>query len=152
MLLLRLTWTLTAAAGCFLLLHNHLLSQLVAGTCEVITLDRDSSQPRTTIARQTVRCACREGQIAGTTRTKPACVDAQIVRSEQWCEMIPCLDDEGCNTLVNKSGWTCTQTGGRLKTTTTGTTANRPRVTTPAQDRHIRLVHLQDRLRPATHS
>uniref|UniRef100_A0A3B3V767 Protein FAM19A5-like n=1 Tax=Poecilia latipinna TaxID=48699 RepID=A0A3B3V767_9TELE len=93
------------------------LGHLVAGTCEIVTLDRDSSQPRTTIARQTVRCACRKGQIAGTTRTKPACVDVQIVRSEQWCKMIPCLDDEGCNILVNKSGWTCTQTGGRVKTT-----------------------------------
>ncbi|KAA8590397.1 hypothetical protein FQN60_014331 [Etheostoma spectabile] len=49
--------------------------QLAAGTCEVVTLDRDSSQPRRTIARQTARCACRKGQIAGTTRARPACVD-----------------------------------------------------------------------------
>ncbi|TWW64542.1 Protein FAM19A5 [Takifugu flavidus] len=49
--------------------------QLAAGTCEIVTLDRDSSQPRRTIARQTARCACKKGQIAGTTRTRPACVD-----------------------------------------------------------------------------
>ncbi|XP_039770038.1 chemokine-like protein TAFA-5 isoform X3 [Ornithorhynchus anatinus] len=51
-------------------------SQLAAGTCEIVTLDRDSSQPRRTIARQTARCACKKGQIAGTTRARPACVDA----------------------------------------------------------------------------
>uniref|UniRef100_A0A8C7TUQ7 TAFA chemokine like family member 5b n=1 Tax=Oncorhynchus mykiss TaxID=8022 RepID=A0A8C7TUQ7_ONCMY len=110
-------------------LHFHLLSvrhnflflssgQLAAGTCEIVTLDRDSSQPRRTIARQTARCACKKGQIAGTTRARPACVDALIVRSRQWCEMTPCLDDEGCDLLVNHSGWTCTQPGGRVKTTT----------------------------------
>uniref|UniRef100_A0A8C9S806 TAFA chemokine like family member 5 n=1 Tax=Scleropages formosus TaxID=113540 RepID=A0A8C9S806_SCLFO len=93
-------------------------SQLAAGTCEIVTLDRDSSQPRRTVARQTARCACRKGQIAGTTRARPACVDARIVRTKQWCEMMPCLDNEGCNLLVNKSGWTCTQPGGRVKTTT----------------------------------
>ncbi|XP_048864942.1 chemokine-like protein TAFA-5 isoform X2 [Brienomyrus brachyistius] len=92
--------------------------QLAAGTCEIVTLDRDSSQPRRTIARQTARCACRKGQIAGTTRARPACVEARIVRAKQWCEMLPCLDNEGCNLLVNKSGWTCTQPGGRVKTTT----------------------------------
>ncbi|XP_071007494.1 chemokine-like protein TAFA-5 isoform X1 [Oncorhynchus clarkii lewisi] len=92
--------------------------QLAAGTCEIVTLDRDSSQPRRTIARQTARCACKKGQIAGTTRARPACVDALIVRSRQWCEMTPCLDDEGCDLLVNHSGWTCTQPGGRVKTTT----------------------------------
>ncbi|XP_061124870.1 chemokine-like protein TAFA-5a isoform X3 [Syngnathus typhle] len=92
--------------------------QLAAGTCEIVTLDRDSSQPRRTIARQTARCACKKGQIAGTTRARPACVDAAIVRKKQWCEMVPCLDDEGCDLLVNKSGWTCTQPGGRVKTTT----------------------------------
>uniref|UniRef100_A0A3B4A2B3 Uncharacterized protein n=1 Tax=Periophthalmus magnuspinnatus TaxID=409849 RepID=A0A3B4A2B3_9GOBI len=93
-------------------------SQLSAGTCEVVTLDRDSSQPRTTIARQTARCACRRGQIAGTTRARPACVDVLIVRTRQWCDMSPCLDHEGCGLLVNNSGWTCTQPGGRVKTTT----------------------------------
>ncbi|XP_029901228.1 chemokine-like protein TAFA-5 isoform X3 [Myripristis murdjan] len=92
--------------------------QLAAGTCEIVTLDRDSSQPRRTIARQTARCACKKGQIAGTTRARPACVDAGIVRKKQWCEMVPCLEDEGCDLLVNKSGWTCTQPGGRVKTTT----------------------------------
>ncbi|XP_033017750.1 chemokine-like protein TAFA-5 isoform X5 [Lacerta agilis] len=93
-------------------------SQLAAGTCEIVTLDRDSSQPRRTIARQTARCACKKGQIAGTTRARPACVDARIIKTKQWCEMLPCLEGEGCDLLINKSGWTCTQPGGRIKTTT----------------------------------
>uniref|UniRef100_A0A669DY33 TAFA chemokine like family member 5 n=1 Tax=Oreochromis niloticus TaxID=8128 RepID=A0A669DY33_ORENI len=97
---------------------NECHGQLVAGTCEIVTLDRDSSQPRRTIARQTARCACKKGQIAGTTRARPACVDVRIITSRQWCEMTPCLEDEGCNLLVNQSGWTCTQPGGRVKTTT----------------------------------
>ncbi|XP_038010158.1 chemokine-like protein TAFA-5 isoform X6 [Motacilla alba alba] len=53
--------------------------QLAAGTCEIVTLDRDSSQPRRTIARQTARCACKKGQIAGTTRARPACVDVYLL-------------------------------------------------------------------------
>ncbi|MEQ2241669.1 hypothetical protein ILYODFUR_027699 [Ilyodon furcidens] len=45
----------------------------------------------------------------------------------------------------------------RVRFQQTGTTANqphprRPRGTTPAQDHHIRLVHLHDQLRPATHT
>ncbi|CAB1323498.1 unnamed protein product [Coregonus sp. 'balchen'] len=59
----------------------HSQGQLAAGTCEIVTLDRDSSQPRRTIARQTARCACKKGQIAGTTRARPACVDVlKVVR------------------------------------------------------------------------
>uniref|UniRef100_A0A8C6SUR4 TAFA chemokine like family member 5 n=1 Tax=Neogobius melanostomus TaxID=47308 RepID=A0A8C6SUR4_9GOBI len=104
--------------------HLQYLCQLSAGACEVVTLDRDS-QPRRTIARQTARCACRRGQIAGTTRAQPACVDVRIVRSRQWCDMSPCLDHEGCDLLQNSSGWTCTQPGGRVKTTT----VREPRVT-----------------------
>ncbi|XP_044050143.1 chemokine-like protein TAFA-5 isoform X1 [Siniperca chuatsi] len=90
MQLIRLAWALTAAAVCFLLLlviHNQILreGQLAAGTCEIVNLDRDSSQPKRTIARQTARCACRKGQIAGTTRARPACVDAELrpPRSEE---------------------------------------------------------------------
>lgn len=53
---------------------------------------------------------------------------AGIVRKKQWCEMVPCLEDEGCDLLVNKSGWTCTQPGGRVKTTTVSSrTLSRPR-------------------------
>ncbi|XP_061896879.1 chemokine-like protein TAFA-1 [Entelurus aequoreus] len=94
--------------------HGHLSS----GSCEVVMMDRDSSQPRRTIARQTARCACRKGQIAGTVRARPACVDVDIVSSRQWCLMGPCLDHEGCHLLLNQAGWTCTQPGGRVKTTT----------------------------------
>ncbi|KAK3540464.1 hypothetical protein QTP70_031013 [Hemibagrus guttatus] len=81
-------------------------------------LNRDSSQPKRTIARQTARCACRRGQIAGTTRARPACVDARIVKSRQWCEMTPCSEGEICGLLFNHSGWTCTKGGGRIKTVT----------------------------------
>jgi len=56
----------------------------VAGTCEIVTLDRDSSQPRRTIARQTARCACRKGQIAGTTRASPACVEGKNEEGLRW--------------------------------------------------------------------
>uniref|UniRef100_UPI00398E410D chemokine-like protein TAFA-5 n=1 Tax=Pristiophorus japonicus TaxID=55135 RepID=UPI00398E410D len=103
----------------FLILQNmYVQGQLAVGTCEIVTLDRDSSQPRRTIARQTARCACRRGQIAGTTRAKPACVDVRVVKTRQWCEMIPCSEGEICGLLMNKSGWTCTQPGGRIKTIT----------------------------------
>ncbi|XP_013367150.1 PREDICTED: protein FAM19A5 isoform X1 [Chinchilla lanigera] len=80
MQLLKALWALAGAALCcflVLVIHAQFLKegQLAAGTCEIVTLDRDSSQPRRTIARQTARCACRKGQIAGTTRARPACVD-----------------------------------------------------------------------------
>ncbi|XP_061617502.1 chemokine-like protein TAFA-5a isoform X2 [Phyllopteryx taeniolatus] len=87
MQLLRVAWALTGAAICcflILLIHSRLLKegQLAAGTCEIVTLDRDSSQPRRTIARQTARCACKKGQIAGTTRARPACVDGSMTRQD----------------------------------------------------------------------
>uniref|UniRef100_UPI00358F07BD chemokine-like protein TAFA-5 isoform X3 n=1 Tax=Myxine glutinosa TaxID=7769 RepID=UPI00358F07BD len=93
-------------------------TQLVVGSCEIVTLDRDSSHPQRTVAKQTARCACRRGQIAGTTHARPACVDAGVIHDRQWCDMFPCLDGESCNLLFNQSGWTCSLPGGRIKTTT----------------------------------
>uniref|UniRef100_UPI00358E5D99 chemokine-like protein TAFA-5 isoform X2 n=1 Tax=Myxine glutinosa TaxID=7769 RepID=UPI00358E5D99 len=101
-------------------LHTQLAreAQLVVGSCEIVTLDRDSSHPQRTVAKQTARCACRRGQIAGTTHARPACVDAGVIHDRQWCDMFPCLDGESCNLLFNQSGWTCSLPGGRIKTTT----------------------------------
>lgn len=72
--------------------------QLAAGTCEIVTLDKDSSQPRRTIARQTARCACKKGQIAGTTRARPACVDGK--KRRMWGR-----DGDGLREAEGGSGW-----------------------------------------------
>lgn len=41
--------------------------------------------------------------------------------------MLPCLEGEGCDLLINRSGWTCTQPGGRVKTTTVRMPRRAPR-------------------------
>uniref|UniRef100_A0A8C5WUG6 TAFA chemokine like family member 5 n=1 Tax=Laticauda laticaudata TaxID=8630 RepID=A0A8C5WUG6_LATLA len=92
--------------------------ELEVGTCEITALDRDMSHPKRMIARQTARCACRRGQVAGTTKAKPACVDAQIIVNKQWCGMEPCDEGEQCTLLINHSGWSCTRQLGRIKTVT----------------------------------
>ncbi|CAL8242143.1 unnamed protein product [Merluccius merluccius] len=58
-------------------------------------------------------------------------IAAAIVRKRQWCEMFPCLEDEGCDLLVNRSGWTCTQPGGRVKTTTMAESSGDPLTDSP---------------------
>ncbi|XP_028589819.1 chemokine-like protein TAFA-5 isoform X1 [Podarcis muralis] len=99
-------------------LHCKRGKELEVGTCEITALDRDMSHPKRMIARQTARCACRRGQVAGTTKAKPACVDAQIIVNKQWCGMEPCDDGEQCTLLINRSGWSCTRQLGRIKTVT----------------------------------
>lgn len=105
----------------FWLLYSHPPKEgkeLEVGTCEITALDRDMSHPKRMIARQTARCACRRGQVAGTTKAKPACVDAHIIVNKQWCGMEPCDDGELCSLLINRSGWSCTRQLGRIKTVT----------------------------------
>uniref|UniRef100_A0A3P8UZR0 Protein FAM19A5-like n=1 Tax=Cynoglossus semilaevis TaxID=244447 RepID=A0A3P8UZR0_CYNSE len=119
--------TLSAGGGaslcCLLLLwliYSHLLreGQLVVGTCEIVMLNRDSSVPRRTIARQTARCACRRGQIAGTTRARPACVDAAEFQPSDFgwllC-LLPCSESHLAVLCGAGHGgtWHCEREGDR---------------------------------------
>ncbi|KAM6453682.1 chemokine-like protein TAFA-5 isoform 3-T3 [Liasis olivaceus] len=76
----------------FWLLYCHLPKEgkeLEVGTCEITALDRDMSHPKRMIARQTARCACRRGQVAGTTKAKPACVDGFLTSIEHLSVRAP---------------------------------------------------------------
>lgn len=79
--------------------------QVKQGTCEVVAIHRCCNKNKIEERSQTVKCSCFPGQVAGTTRARPSCVEGKHTLCVCVCDLKKILAGLKCCLFINKGTW-----------------------------------------------